>query len=177
MGASIRTVQRTLDELEEHRLISVEQRGLSQTNVYRLLKLPYSILDTTPVSLQDTTTVTGQDTTPVSHKEYSGLQYSIEEETVDRDILQAVIDLPDWKVSTGDLQWVNELKAEFPNLTVSLIHNCRDWHIEHHPNKRRVWKTSLRNWLDKDRKLNPAKSDDPGKYTNDPVFGHLVQQR
>lgn len=75
LHTSVRTIRRYLDELKRVALIRVEQRGLTQSNIYHIcdpiakLLQPLNIRGVDTSVLSDGTPVSAPDGTPVSYKE------------------------------------------------------------------------------------------------------------
>lgn len=82
VGMQLKTVQRALDELKEHRLIESEQRGFGQSNIYFFLRHPW--MKSECPTRKDTrvqperTPVSKQERTPVS-KHIIGVRESSKE--------------------------------------------------------------------------------------------------
>lgn len=74
-GMNLRTCQRALEELRDHKLIECQRSGMGQSNRYYFLKHEWMIARQSVVTIPaagvmyDTTKQSGLDTTPVSYKE------------------------------------------------------------------------------------------------------------
>jgi hypothetical protein len=70
MNKSERMIRYYLESLERHRLISIEQRGLSLTNIYWIEPIPaIFIADRQPIAGQDRQPIAAQDRQPIADKE------------------------------------------------------------------------------------------------------------
>ena len=82
LGMSPRAVQRFIVELETHNLLTTQQRGRGQSNIYhvdKLILIHSSKLTTPKVSCLDTTKLSTLDTTEVSYP-YKGRKEHLKKE-------------------------------------------------------------------------------------------------
>lgn len=91
-------------------------------------------------------------------------------------LLNELLKLDSWGNSQldKDAEWLTEFLAEFPQLTVSEVRGCRDYHSSKQKHSKGMWKTRIRNWMNHKRggdgKHKHNSRDLPKVYTPEPTY-------
>ena len=79
-------------------------------------------------------------------------------------LLKEIIKLSQWGESPKeDTAWLAEFLEEFPGLNQSHIKACRDYHSNKGKHTKALWKTRLRNWMNKEREIQKGEKTKPLK--------------
>jgi len=97
-----------------------------------------------------------------------------------KELVSEFLKLPGWGNSqlANDVEWLSEFLAEFPNLSVSHIRGCKDFHMSRPKTKhtKGAWKSRLRNWMTNeikwraDAKTGSKGRELPKNYTPEPEY-------
>jgi len=97
-----------------------------------------------------------------------------------KELVSEFLKLPGWGNSqlANDVEWLSEFLTEFPNLSVSHIRGCKDFHMSRARTKhtKGAWKSRLRHWMTNELKWRAnAKAGSKGRelpktYTPEPEY-------
>ena len=159
------TVQRTLSDLEEQGIIiagNYNQTAFDRTKWYRI---DYTKLNSLLEAQSDESispdwgnplpqngvidsTNLGQPI-PETTIEIQRLTINSPEPNMQNGLLGAVQKLPYWGPEPADAAWLEEFILEYPDLSVEVITECRDYWDGRRAKSKGAWKHRLRNWCKK----------------------------
>lgn len=77
-------------------------------------------------------------------------------------IIKRLAKLGGWWVEDGDIEWLRDFLADFPDFTVAELKSCVDYHSGRMPSKHKgVWKNRFRHWMRKKREFEAKEPPGP----------------
>ena len=156
---SLDTVRRLLTALEERKLLIVghyNQTPFDRTKWHRIDydalnclldvgKMPTSDVGNMPIS------DVGKMPQPIPEttRDIQRLTINSPEPNMQNGLLGAVQKLPYWGPEPTDAAWLEEFTLEYPDLSVEVITECRDYWDGRRAKSKGAWKHRLRNWCKK----------------------------